>query len=141
MPEVGEFGVPLLEREAFARAQALGGVCAKTIALVAGVQPVLVVVPLARKVDLARVAELLSVDPSEVGLASEEELRGIFGFSSMSISVLGCGQPCRVIVDSLLTVASLVYIGSGTMDNVVGISPRTLVEQAGASVASISLEG
>ena len=107
-------------------------------------QPVLVICGGDRRVDTARVAELIGA--SEVKMAPAEEVRRITGFAIGGVPPLGWAShkdttPLIIVMDTGLLRWPTIYAAAGAHDALFPINPHRLAEITGARVEDVGVRG
>jgi prolyl-tRNA editing enzyme YbaK/EbsC (Cys-tRNA(Pro) deacylase) len=101
-------------------------------------EPVLCLVSGPNRVDLARLAAVIS-EP-DVRRASANEARDLTGFTIGGIPPIGHGRPVRVVMDPDLGRFQTVWAAAGTPTSVFPVPPATLRMLSNAHVAPICEE-
>ncbi len=102
-------------------------------------EPYLVLVSGANRVDLARLAAVLG--HSDVRRATAQEAMDLTGFVIGGIPPIGHRRPLKVVMDPDLGRFQVVWAAAGTPNAVIKLSPATLRSLSNAMVAPIALEG
>lgn len=136
-PEVKTF--PQDTRTAVQAADALGCELAqivKSLVFMAGDELVLVLTSGANRVDEKLVAPLFGVD--KLAKANADGVREASGFAIGGVPPFGHPRQLRAVMDEDLLAWDVVWAAAGAPDAVFPISPATLVEGAGATVAPVA---
>jgi Cys-tRNA(Pro) deacylase len=130
--------LPESTRTAPEAAKAVGcdvGAIAKSLLFLAGGEPVLVICGGDRRVDTARLAEL--VGASDVKMAPAEEVRRITGFAIGGVPPLGHATPLATLMDTALLRWPTIYAAAGAHDALFPINPHRLAEVTRARMEDI----
>ncbi len=130
--------LPDSTRTAPEAAKAVGcdvGAIAKSLLFMADGEPLLVVCGGDRRVDTARVAQL--VGAASVKMAPAEEVRRITGYAIGGVPPLGHATSVRTLLDRSLLRWPLVYAAAGAHDALFSIDPQTLLKATGATLADV----
>jgi prolyl-tRNA editing enzyme YbaK/EbsC (Cys-tRNA(Pro) deacylase) len=103
-----------------------------------GLQPIVVLASGANRVDVARLAAVVS--ESGVRRATAREAADLTGFSIGGIPPVGHARPVRVVMDPDLGRFPTVWAAAGTQNAVFEVPPATLRMLANAIVAPIAEE-
>jgi Cys-tRNA(Pro) deacylase len=136
--EVQVVRLPDSTRTAPEAAKAVGcevGAIAKSLLFLADGEPLLVVCGGDRRVDTARVAELLGAQ--SVKMAPAEEVRRVTGYAIGGVPPLGHANPLRILLDASLLRWPVVYAAAGAHDALFPIDPHRLLEATGATLADV----
>src|SRR5438552_18849655 len=131
--------LPDSTRTAPEAAKAVGcdvGAIAKSLLFLADGEPVLVICGGDRRVDTARVADLIGA--SEVKMAPAEEVRRITGFSIGGVPPLGHATPVPIFMDAGMLRWPLIYAAAGAHDALFPIDPQRLAGAVGARVEDVA---
>jgi Cys-tRNA(Pro) deacylase len=132
--------LPDSTRTAPEAAKAVGcevGAIAKSLLFLADGEPVLAICAGDRRVDTARLADLLGA--SEVKMAPAEEVRRVTGFAIGGVPPLGHATPITILMDTALLRWPTVYAAAGAHDALFPIEPQKLADAAGARVEDIGM--
>jgi prolyl-tRNA editing enzyme YbaK/EbsC (Cys-tRNA(Pro) deacylase) len=113
------------------------GAIVKSICVVAGERPAVILCPGDRRVDLDRVAALLGVD--HVRMAPADTVRAATGYAIGGVPPLGHATPVPVYMDTGLLAWDIVYAAAGAPDAIFPIAPTVLQRVSGAQVADLSV--
>jgi len=130
--------LPDSTRTAPEAAKAVGcevGAIAKSLLFLADGKPLLVVCGGDRRVDTARVAEM--VGAHSVKMAPAEEVRRVTGYAIGGVPPLGHSTLIPTLLDTSLMRWPVVYAAAGAHDALFPIDPRRLLEATGATLADI----
>jgi prolyl-tRNA editing enzyme YbaK/EbsC (Cys-tRNA(Pro) deacylase) len=111
------------------------GAIAKSLVFMADNEPVLVICGGDRRVNTARVAEL--VGASGVKMAHAEEVRRITGFAIGGVPPLGHATPLVTLMDTALLRWPTIYAAAGAHDALFPINPHRLAEATGARIEDV----
>ena len=128
-------------RTAADAARAIGcdvGAIAKSIVLMSGDGPVLVLTSGANRADYNKVAGALGVDA--VRRADADEARAATGYPIGGTAPWGHPQPLPVLCDEDLFGYDTVWAAAGTPDTVFAITPDLLVRISGATRAVVAAD-
>jgi prolyl-tRNA editing enzyme YbaK/EbsC (Cys-tRNA(Pro) deacylase) len=134
--------LPESTRTASEAAKAAGcdvGAIAKSLLFLADGEPLLVICGGDRRVDTARVAEL--VGASLVKMAPAEEVRRITGYAIGGVPPLGHSITIPTLMDSGLLNWPIIYGAAGAHDALFSIDPQRLAEVTGARVVDVGAIG
>ncbi len=107
---------------------------AKSVVFLADGEPVLCIASGGRRVDPARLAEVL--DAAEVLQASPEQVRAATGFAIGGVPPIG--HDLRVVLDQALLDHERVWAAAGDGHSLLSVDPRELERCTGALVAPVS---
>ncbi len=130
--------LPDSTRTAPEAAKAVGcevGAIAKSLLFLADGKPLLVVCGGDRRVDTARVAEM--VGAQSVKMAPAEEVRRVTGYAIGGVPPLGHSTALPTLLDTSLLRWPVVYAAAGAHDALFPIDPRRLLEATGATLADV----
>jgi Cys-tRNA(Pro) deacylase len=130
--------LPDSTRTAPEAAKAVGcevGAIAKSLLFLADGKPLLVVCGGDRRVDTARVAEM--VGAQSVKMAPAEEVRRVTGYAIGGVPPLGHSTPIPTLLDTSLLRWPVVYAAAGAHDALFPIDPQRLLEATGATLADV----
>ncbi len=130
--------LPESTRTASEAAKAAGcdvGAIAKSLLFLADGEPLLVICAGDRRVDTARVAEL--VGASLVKMAPAQEVRRITGYAIGGVPPLGHTTPIPTLMDNSLLKWPIIYTAAGAHDALFPIDPHRLAEVTGARVEDV----
>lgn len=108
----------------------------KSLVFDADGEPVLVLTSGANRVDVDDVATHLGA--GRVGKADADLVRDATGFAIGGTPPFGHPTPLTTLVDRDLLSHQLLWAAAGTPDSVFSLTPRTLVERSGGTVADIA---
>lgn len=108
----------------------------KSLVLVAGGDPVLVLAAGDRQVDLDLVAA--AVGRTDARMARAAEVKEITGFSIGGVPPLGHRNPLPTFIDRRLMEEPTVYAAAGTQYRVFAVTPEQLRQLSSAHIISIS---
>jgi len=140
--EVQVLRLPESTRTAPEAANAVGcevGAIAKSLLFLADGEPLLVVCGGDRRVDTARVAEL--VGAQAVKMAPAEEVRRVTGYAIGGVPPLGHATAVRTLMDVSLLRWPIIYAAAGAHDALFPVDPQRLLEVTGATQADIGAAG
>ena len=132
--------LPASTRTAPEAAQAVGcevRAIAKSLVFLADGAPLLVICPGDRRVDVGKVAELVSA--SDVNMAPPEEVRRVTGYAIGGVPPLGHATSLRTLMDNRLLESEVIYAAAGAHDALFPVDPRRLLEVTGATAADLSM--
>ena len=95
----------------------------------------------ANRVSMAKIADLVGVDPATVSMADAGEIKERLGWSIGGVPPFCHETAVPVFADETLLEFEEVWAAAGTPEAVFPIDPETLVELAGATVADVREEG
>lgn len=101
-----------------------------------GLEPVIALVSGSNRVDIARLAAVVS-EP-RLRRATAREVGDLTGFVIGGVPPIGFGRPVRVIMDPDLGRYQVVWAAAGTQNAVFGVPPATLRALADAEVAPLA---
>lgn len=130
--------LPESTRTAPEAARAVGcdvGAIAKSLLFLADGEPLLVVCGGDRRVDTARVAEL--VGAQSVKMAPAEEVRRVTGYAIGGVPPLGHATGVRTLMDTSLLRWPVIYAAAGAHDALFPVDPHRLLEVTGATQADV----
>ena len=130
--------LPDSTRTAPEAAKAVGcevGAIAKSLLFIADDEPLLVVCGGDRRVDTARVAQLIGAQ--SVKMAPAEEVRRVTGYAIGGVPPLGHITSVRTLMDTSLLRWPVVYAAAGAHDALFSVDPQRLLEATGATPADI----
>jgi Ala-tRNA(Pro) deacylase len=114
-----------------------GRLVAKVVVVLADERPVLLVLPSSRRVDLARVRDLLDAD--EVRLAREDEFAGYFPDCEVgALPPLGQLYGVQVCVDERLSRDEIIVSAAGTHRHAIGLAYQDFARLTRPKVAAFS---
>ncbi len=131
--------LPASTRTAPEAAQAMGcdvGAIAKSLLFLADGEPLLVVCSGDRRVDTARVGQL--VGASVVKMAPPDDVRRVTGFAIGGVPPLGHTTKLRILMDRSLLRWPVVYAAAGAHDALFPIDPQRLLQVSGATLADVA---
>ena len=108
----------------------------KSLVLMAGEQPVLVLCSGANRVDLAKVGAEFD---GRARMANADEVRAATGFAIGGAPPFGHPSPLPTLVDPHLLGFDEVWAAAGTPDSVFPLTPGDLVAGAGARAVEIAI--
>jgi prolyl-tRNA editing enzyme YbaK/EbsC (Cys-tRNA(Pro) deacylase) len=111
---------------------------ASGIVLSAGDGLVVVVTSGANRVEEARVADHLGVDPESVSMGDADEIKATLGWAIGGVPPFCHDADVPVLMDETLTEHEEVWAAAGTPQAVFPIAPDRLREFAGASVSHVA---
>jgi prolyl-tRNA editing enzyme YbaK/EbsC (Cys-tRNA(Pro) deacylase) len=114
-------------------AEAVGvelGQIAKTICFVAGGDPVLVVAPGDRRVDVKRLRDYLGTKPR---LADADTVLAVTGYEPGAITPVALATPVRLLLDRSLRRFNTFWCGGGSRDTIMEISLAHLERLTGGA--------
>ncbi len=111
---------------------------ASGIVLSAGDGLVVVVTSGANRVDEARVADLLDVDPASVSMGDADGIKATLGWAIGGVPPFCHDADVPVLMDETLTDHEEVWAAAGTPEAVFPIAPARLRELSGATVADVA---
>ncbi len=126
---------------AVAAAEALGvelGRIAKSILLMAGGEPVLVVTAGDQRVDRQKVKAML--DRGKVSIASAEQVLAMTGFVAGGVAPVGLLQPASVLLDRSLQRFPDIWAGGGVPEALLRLTVAELVRATGGQFADVIQE-
>ncbi|MBC8365611.1 MAG: YbaK/EbsC family protein [Actinobacteria bacterium] len=112
------------------------GQIVKSLVLMAGDRPVLVLCSGANRVDLVRVGAEFDGD---VRMANADEVRAATGFAIGGAPPFGHPAPLPTLIDPDLLGYDEVWAAAGRPDSVFPLSPEALVEGSGARTVEVAL--
>lgn len=124
-----------------AAAEALGvelGRIAKSILLLAGGEPVLVVTAGDRRVDRQKVKGLLN--RGKVTIASADEVLALTGFVAGGVAPVGLLHPATVLLDASLQRFADIWAGAGVPEALLRLPVAGLPQATGGQFASVVQE-
>lgn len=124
-----------------AAAEALGvelGRIAKSILLMAGEQPILVVTAGDRRVDRQKVKALLG--SGKVSVASAEQVLAVTGFVAGGVAPVGLLHPATVLLDESLQRFAEIWAGGGVPEALVRLRVSDLPRATGGRFADVVQE-
>src|SRR5437868_1837298 len=130
--------LPDSTRKAPEAARAVGcdvGAIAKSLLFLPDGEPLLVICGGDRRVDTARVAEL--VGASSVKMAPAEEVRRITGYAIGGVPPLGHATPLVTLMDTALLRWPTIYAAAGAHDALFPINPHRLAEVTRARIEDV----
>ncbi|MDQ5825278.1 MAG: YbaK/EbsC family protein [Chloroflexota bacterium] len=136
--EVTVLRLPDSTRTAPEAARAVGcevGAIAKSLLFVADGEPVLVICAGDRRVDTARLAEVLGAE--QVAMAPALEVRRVTGYAIGGVPPVGHAMRVRALFDSALLRWPLIYAAAGAHDALFSVDPRRLLEVSAAELADV----
>lgn len=111
---------------------------ASSIAMRADDRLVVVVTSGANRVSEAKLADLLDLDESAVGMADAGEIKTVLGWSIGGVPPFCHDAEVPVYLDETLTEYETVWAAAGTPEAVFPIDPEELRELSGAGVADVA---
>jgi prolyl-tRNA editing enzyme YbaK/EbsC (Cys-tRNA(Pro) deacylase) len=111
------------------------GQIVKSLVFMADLQPIMVLVSGANRVDTGRLAELVG---APIKRADADQVRRATGFAIGGVPPLGHATQLRTFVDRDLLQYPEVWAAAGTPTSVFAIEPTTLVRITGGEVAQIA---
>jgi len=94
-----------------------------------------------RRVDYARLANLLGVNRRDLSALSPDEVRELLEVEPGSVSPVPLREDILILIDDdALTILPALYCGAGRADRTLEIAPDDLVRLTGGRVASFSRE-
>ena len=130
--------LPDSTRTAPEAARAVGcdvGAIAKSLLFMADGEPLLVLCAGDRRVNTARVAEL--VGAASVKMASVEDVRRVTGYAIGGVPPLGHPMRVPTLMDAALHRWPLIYCAAGAHDSLFPVDPGRLAEVIGARVEDV----
>jgi len=122
-------------------AQALGvlpdQVVKSLLFLVAG-NPILVIANGTARVSTKKIAQHLGVGKRKVRMARPDEVETIAGFGVGAMPPFGHKEPLPTLIDPGVTKQSEIYGGGGTVQAMLRLTPRTLLEVTRGEVVSVT---
>jgi len=92
-----------------------------------------------KRVDYARLANLLSINRRDLAALSPEEVRRLLGVEPGSVSPVTRSENIMVLVDNdVLTILPTLYCGIGRADRTLEIEPAGLIELTRGQVGYFS---
>jgi prolyl-tRNA editing enzyme YbaK/EbsC (Cys-tRNA(Pro) deacylase) len=91
----------------------------------------------ANRVDGAKIADRVGVDPDAVSMADADEIKATLGWSIGGVPPFCHETAVPVFLDETLLAFDEVWAAAGTPEAVFPIDPETLVELADATVADV----
>jgi prolyl-tRNA editing enzyme YbaK/EbsC (Cys-tRNA(Pro) deacylase) len=91
----------------------------------------------ANRVDGAKIADRVGVDPDTVSMADADEIKATLGWSIGGVPPFCHETAVPVFLDETLLAFDEVWAAAGTPEAVFPIDPETLVELADATVADV----
>jgi prolyl-tRNA editing enzyme YbaK/EbsC (Cys-tRNA(Pro) deacylase) len=125
-------------RTSMEAARAVGcelGAIAKSLLFLADGEPLLVICSGDKRVDTARVAEL--VGAKSLKMAPAEEVKRITGYAIGGVPPLGHAMPLKKLMDNRLLLWPIIYAAAGAHDALFPIEPDVLAEKSGAILADV----
>jgi len=111
------------------------GAIAKSLLFLADGEPLLVICGGDKRVDTARVAQL--VGAKSLKMAPAEEVKRITGYAIGGVPPLGHAMPLKKLMDDRLLRWPIIYAAAGAHDALFPIEPDVLSEKSGAILASV----
>jgi prolyl-tRNA editing enzyme YbaK/EbsC (Cys-tRNA(Pro) deacylase) len=109
-----------------------------SLVFVADGEPVVVVTSGANRVDEAKLAALLGVDPDGVSMGDAGEIKATLGWSIGGVPPFCHDADVPVFLDETLADFEEVWAAAGTPEAVFPIDPDRLCDLAGAAVADVA---
>jgi Cys-tRNA(Pro) deacylase len=134
-PRIVEF--PAETRTASSAAEAIGTSVAqivKSLVIVAGDEPVVVLTSGANRVDTARTAALVG---ARLERANGEQVRDATGYAIGGVAPIGYPRSVRMLIDRDLLQYDQIWAAAGTPHAVFPVAPSDLVRVTGAQVADV----
>lgn len=111
------------------------GAIVKSLVFLADGEPLLVMCSGDRRVDTARVAQL--VGATEVKMAPAEEVRRVTGYAIGGVPPLGHAVPIVLLMDNALFRYETIYAAAGAHDAIFPIDPHSLSRITGARIEDV----
>lgn len=137
--EIRTFGAPTATApEAAAAIGCQLGQVVKTLVFIADGRPTIALVAGDRHVDLSRLAALVGVSRKRFAMATPAQVREITGYDVGSVSPVGLGNPCDIVVDDSLHRFATAWAAAGTHDALFGVDIEALARALNGQWATIT---
>lgn len=91
-----------------------------------------------RRVDEAKLADVLGIDPNALRTASPDEIKEVLGWSIGGVPPFGYDTDVRTVLDEQLLTQDRVWGGAGTPESMIAVSPERIRDATAAEVSDIS---
>lgn len=91
-----------------------------------------------RRVDEAKLADVLGIDPNALRTASPDEIKEVLGWSIGGVPPFGYDTDVRTVLDEHLLEHDRVWGGAGTPESMIAVSPERIRDATAAEVSDIS---
>jgi Cys-tRNA(Pro) deacylase len=113
------------------------GAIAKSLLFLADGKPVLVICSGDRRVDTARVAQLIGA--AEMKMAPAEEVRRVTGYAIGGVPPLGHATPVAILMDNAMFRFDRIFAAAGAHDAIFPIDPHSLARATKARVEDVGM--